>query len=171
MSYDGPERATDPWEHADPSYGQIDLGYQSGYYDNPAQPVPNQGGSRALLAVLVTVLVLVLCGGGVTALYLIGGKGGQPTGAATTGSSGSPATSVSPKFDPTSITVGQCLVITGPPDAPVVEPGSCDPGNFKVVKRIDGTHNSDVCKGITRWNYFYDTTPDSNDFVACLQKL
>jgi hypothetical protein len=171
MSYNGPERASDPWEHADPSYAQIDLGYQSGYYDSPPQRTPSQGGSRALLAVLVTVLVLVLCGGGVAALYLLGGRGGQPTGGPTTAASGSPTASTSPKFDPATITVGQCLAISGPKEKPVVDLGSCDAGHYKVVKRIDGTADGTQCKGITTWNYFYDTTPDENDFVLCLQKL
>jgi hypothetical protein len=40
-----------------------------------------------------------------------------------------------------------------------------------VVKRIDGTADGNRCKGVTTWNYFYDTTPDDNDFVLCLQKL
>ena len=176
MSYNGPAGAgpSDPWQHSDPSYQQIDLGYQSGHYDNPPQPqpIPNRGGSRALLAVLVTVLVLVLCGGGVAALYFIGGQPGpSSTGGPTAAPSGSTGVSASPRFDPTTIAVGQCLAISGPEDKPIIDPSSCSSGHFKVLKRIDGTTDGKRCKGIASWNYYYDTTPDSNDFVVCLQKL
>lgn len=173
MSYNGPAGAgpSDPWQHSDPSYQQTDLGYSSGYHDSPPQPVPNRGGSRALLAVLVTVLVVVLCGGGVAALYFIGGQPGPSTGGPTAAPSGSTGVSASPRFDPTTITVGQCLAISGPEDKPTVDPSSCSSGHFKVLKRIDGTTDSKQCKGVASWNYYYDTTPDSSDFIVCLQKL
>jgi hypothetical protein len=169
MSYYGPEgsgQASDPWQQGDPSYPQVDLGYPSGYQQ--AAPPQPQGGSKALLAVLVTVLVLILCGGGVGALYLLGRHGG---GSGTAGST-TPGTGRS-SFDPTSVTEGQCLVITPPTEAPHLQPGGCTPGNYEVLKRINGTSDDNRCQGVpsARFAYHYATTPETDSFVLCLQRL
>ena len=166
MSYYGPERSGDGWGQADRSYANVDLGYPAGYQNPPPR---NAGGSRVLLAVLVTIMVLVLCGGGVGALYLIG-AGSKPS----TGSSPPASTaSQSATFDPTTVVQGQCLSIDGPGDAPKIHPAGCDPGNYQVVKRIDGTSDDNSCKGVAnaKYVYHYATTPADHSFVLCLHQF
>lgn len=152
MSYYGSGPASDPWEQ------------------QPAPPPP-AGSSTALVVLLVSVLVVVLCGGGVAALYLIGLKDRQPA-VASGAANGSPGASTSPSFDVSSIVKGQCVVNDGSETVPVLRAVTCAPGTFKVLDRIDGTIDTNKCKQVpgTTHHYFYDTSPDSLDFVLCLKK-
>jgi hypothetical protein len=145
-----------------------------------AQPVRSPAGSTALLVVLVSVLVVVLCGGGVAGLYLLGTKDRQPTGsAAATGpatptpANRSPSASPSAAYDPTSIIKGNCVVNTGTDDTPVLKVVACGPGTFQVLAKFDGTNDVTKCKQIpsSTHHYFYETTPKTLDFVLCLKKL
>ncbi|OLE24912.1 MAG: hypothetical protein AUG44_17685 [Actinobacteria bacterium 13_1_20CM_3_71_11] len=169
MSYYGPEepgQASDPWEHSAPVPYDVDLGY-------PEPPTAESRGSRALLIVLVGVLVVILCGGGVGALYLIGAKDNRPPANPALAQTHPPSASASPTFDPNSIIKGQCLVNEGTDDQPTVRVTGCTPGTLKVLSRIDATSDKDQCKKVPGANrvYFYKTTPDSLSFVLCLQTV
>jgi hypothetical protein len=137
---------------------------------------PGQG-SKALVAVLVSVLVLVLCGGGVAVLYLIGAKdrtprSNSPAAAATTRGA-NPSPSPSRGTDPTAITKGQCVVNEGTQDVPVLRVVACGSGTYRVVERFDGTIDVARCNAVagSDFHYFYDTTPNTLDFVLCLKSL
>ncbi len=148
-------------------------------YEEPGEPAPTPStGSTALLVVLVSVLVVVLCGGGVAALYLIGSKDRQPVAAGsgpTTPAATSRPSSASPSgsYDPTAIIKGQCVQNVGTEDAPVLKVAACGPGTFQVLARIDGTIDTTKCKQVagSTHHYFYDTTPDTLDFILCLKKM
>jgi hypothetical protein len=156
MSYYGPGPADDPWGHADQLAGAA----------SAARPT---AGSRVLLAVLVTVLVLVMCGGGVGALYLIGSRTSSP-GA---GASGSASATTGPTFDLQQVRRNDCISIIHPDDSPQLGPGDCHAGNYRVVERFDGTGDERRCQGVSGANhvYFYRTTPEADSFVLCLHKL
>jgi hypothetical protein len=165
-------------------YGSGDA---SGYepYQGPGEPEPERptpgAGSTALLVALVSVLVIVLCGGGVAALYLIGSKDRQPTaagpgggGPATpTGTNRPPSASPSASYDPSAIIKGQCVVNEGTDETPVLKVVTCGPGTLQVLAKIDGTTDATKCKQVpgSTHHYFYDTTPDTLDFVLCLKKI
>jgi len=150
-------------------------------HHEPGEPDPTPAaGSTALLVVLVSVLVLVLCGGGVAALYLIGTKDRQPAGTAAVGGAATPTStnraasaSAAASNDPSAIIKGQCVVNEGPQDAPVLKVVPCGPGTLQVLAKIDGTIDFAKCKDIpgSTHHYFYDTTPDTLDFVLCLKKM
>lgn len=162
MSYYGSEGqgpAADPWEHSAPIGYDVDLGYTQ-----PARREP--AGSRALLVVLVAVLVVVLCGGGVAGLYLLGKGNQSSSGAGATGQTSSGTT-----VDPTAITIGECMVNDGTDDVPKIRIVTCTPGTLKVIGKINGTVDQNQCKQIAGANraYFYKTSGDAQDFVLCLQ--
>jgi hypothetical protein len=167
MSYYGPGQANDPWPQAGPPSGYADASYSHSYLESG--PVRSTGSSRALLAVLVTVLVLVICGGGIGGLYLLGAHTGSPDA----GSTRTATPPAGPSFNPKAIAVGDCLAIAHPDDSPQLGPGGCSTGNYQVVKRINGTGDKTLCQGVNGANsvYFYQTTPDSDSFVLCLHKL
>jgi hypothetical protein len=157
-------------------YGPGEPDYEP--YREPDEPAPTPAtGSTALLVVLVSVLVVVLCGGGVAALYLIGSKDRQPvaagSGPATPAATNRPSSaSPSGSSDPTAIIKGQCVQNVGTEDAPVLKVVACGPGTFQVLARIDGTIDTTKCKQVagSTHHYFYDTTPDTLDFILCLKK-
>jgi hypothetical protein len=62
---------------------------------------------------------------------------------------------------------------TGTEDAPMLRVVTCGPGTFQVLSRIDGTVDIGKCKQVpgSTHHYFYDTTPDTLDFVLCLKKM
>jgi hypothetical protein len=152
-------------------------------YEAQVEPAPSEEpdgrppgrGATILVAALVTVLVIVLCGGGVTALYLIGARDQPParTNALSPTHPASPSPSGTPSLDPNTILKGQCLVNQGTADAPVLRVVSCRPGTYQVLQRFDGTSDKARCSAVpgSNFNYFYDTTPDTLDFVLCLKKL
>jgi hypothetical protein len=182
MSYYGPEQPSDPWEQGDPQVGYDAYGdpdpYGQGYQQADVLASPERsGGSTALVAVLVTVLVIVLCGGGTGALYLLGAKDRTPGGSATTpppthtsqaAATGSP----SPNYDPTSIIKNQCVTNDGDQENPKLRVVGCAPGTLVVLARFDGTTDVTKCKAVpgASFNYFYDTTPDTLDFVLCFKQ-
>jgi hypothetical protein len=147
--------------------------------DDPtdALPVQRKLGGRVLLGVLIGVLVLVLCGGGAAALYLVGTKDRQPAAAAASAPPPTPrahpsSATPSPAFDPGSIIRGNCVTNTGNDEAPVLHLVACGPGTYLVLVRIDSTSDVTKCRtvpGVTH-HYFYSTTPATLDFVLCLRK-
>ena len=163
--YDGAGQSTDPWVQPE--------------YEQPAERPPSAAGSTALVVALVTVLVLVLCGGGGAALYLLGAKDHLPTAsgpaAPSTHAAASPSASPSGtrSDDPNAILKGQCVVNNGSEEAPVLHVVGCAPGTFQVLARFDGTTDKTKCKTVagSNYHYFYDTSPDTLDFVLCLKKL
>jgi hypothetical protein len=165
--YGGSGPVSDPWDAAGED-GSDELG--------PPEPAPGSKGSTALVAVLVSVLVLVLCGGGVTALYLIGAKDRPSTAtgpaAPTMRAAASASPSSSPSYDPSLLARGQCVVNDGTDSAPVLRVVGCGPDTFEVLARFDGTTDQNKCKSIpdSNYHYFYDTSPDTLDFVLCLKK-
>jgi hypothetical protein len=166
MSYYGPDQPGEPWQGAGAPYGSADGQWV-------AEPKP---GSKALVAVLAAVLVLVLCGGGVAALYLIGGGSRTSSASGSTATppnnGGSGAAASSATYDPTGIRVDQCVQNERTDDDPRLKVVSCGSGTLKVIKRFDGTTDNSLCNGVkgATHHYFYDTTPDSADFVLCLQQ-
>jgi hypothetical protein len=173
MSYYGSDQSGEPWQGGTPGgYGAADP-YGSADGQWVAEP---KRGSKGLVAVLAAVLVLVLCGGGVAALYLIGAGTGRSNAG---GSSSSPPSagpsasgSATSRYDPTGIKVDQCVKNEGTDLDPRLTVVPCGRGTLKVIKRFDGTVDDKLCndvKGATH-HYFYDTTPDSADFVLCLQQ-
>ncbi len=171
MSYYGRDQPGEPWQGtgAPGGYGADPYGPADGQW---VVAQPSQG-SKGLVAVLAAVLVLVLCGGGVAALYLIGagshtssagGSSPTPASTAASGTAGS--------YDPTGIKLDQCVENEGSDLDPRLKVVTCAPGALKVIKRFDGTVDVTQCdnvKGATH-HYFYDTTPNSADFVLCLQR-
>jgi len=179
MSYYGPGDASDPWEQGAREHSGYDPYGEPSYPPAPPESTPAPAPARsstALVVVLVSILVVVLCGGGVAALYLIGSKDRTPAAngpaAPSTSHATSPSTSPSPSYDPTSIIRGQCVANDGTQDAPVLRVVGCAPGTFKVLARFDGTIDENKCKSVpgSTHHYFYDTSPDTLDFVLCLQK-
>jgi hypothetical protein len=163
MSNYGPEApgpASDPWEHSAPALADLELGYPHGH-----QPEREHGGSKALLVVLVGVLVVVLCGGGVAGLYLIGNRG---SGAQHSG--GSPA---SASLDPNTVEVGKCMVNGGSNDHPAIRIVPCGPHTYKVLSKIVGTTDKEQCRSVagTDQVFFYDAHDQALNFVLCLQTL
>jgi hypothetical protein len=144
--------------------------YGSGSASDPGEQPP-AGNSTALVVLLVSVLVVVLCGGGVGTLYLIGLKD-RPPAVAGGVTNGSPGASTNPGVDTNSIVKGQCVVNDGSKEAPVLRVVTCAPGTFKVLDRIDGTIDTNKCKQVpgANFHYFYDTLPNSLDFVLCLKQ-
>lgn len=164
MSNYGPEQpgpASDPWEHSAPDLADLDLGYTQ-----PHQRPRESGGSKALLVVLVGILVVVLCGGGVAGLYLIGNRGSA-------GQQGGTGGSASATVDPTTIRVGDCMTNSGTVDSPKVRIVSCAPHTYKVLSKIEGTTDKEACRPTANTDqvFFYDAHDQALDFVLCLQSL
>ncbi len=141
----------------------------------PSDPAPSRRATITVV-VLVGVLVLVLCGGGSAALYLLGTADRQPAAAASIPPSprGRPSNAAppSPSFDPGSIIKGNCVVNQGTDEVPVIRAATCGPGTFQVLVRIDSTSDTTKCREVpgTTHHYFYSTTPATLDFVLCLRK-
>jgi hypothetical protein len=126
------------------------------------------------------VLALVLCGGGVAAAFVLNSGSSTPSArrsnAPTPSSTPSalPSPSASGVYDPTSIIKGQCVANDSTdadhPRLRVVP--ACGPGNYQVLARFDGTKDTAKCDAVagSTHNYFYDTTPDTLDFVLCLKQ-
>jgi hypothetical protein len=170
MSYYGSDRSGEPWQGAG-GYGPAD---PYGAPDGQWVAEPKQG-SKGLVAVLAAVLVLVLCGGGVAALYLIGaGTGTSSAGGPPTSPSGGPsgAATATSSYDPTGIKETQCVANDGTEDDPRLRVVPCAPGTYLVLKRLDGTSDQEQCKQVkgSTHTYWYKTTPSSQDFVLCLTK-
>jgi hypothetical protein len=137
-------------------------------------------GPVALVAALCLAVVLVVCGGGALALYLINGHHGStaavlrpaPTGTApSAGGKTSPSPTGSP-LNPAAVVKGECVLNDGTQDQPLLRLAACAPGVFLVVGRFDGTddvHRCDAVPGATH-NFFYRTDPASLSFVLCLKR-
>jgi len=155
----------------------------------PVGPPPKKGGSGLLVAVIVVLAVLV-CGGGATGVYLLSKNGKKNTGSgattgptaaatatATTGPSPTPAaTTNSPTPDDTNgardAKAGDCLKNEGTNDAPKMRKVPCAAGTYEVLKRFDGTADTKKCDGVPgyQYNYYYDSTVNSFDFVLCMKQ-
>ncbi|HEY2675202.1 MAG TPA: hypothetical protein VGJ07_33140 [Rugosimonospora sp.] len=138
-------------------------------------PRPPRKSSRGLVITLVGVLVLVLCGGGALALYLLHkGDATQPKSTPIAGTSGSASAraSATPSYDPSSIVKGQCVVNDGDENVPRLRVVACAPGSYLVLARFDGTGDPQKCTTVSgsTHDYFYQTSPTSLDFVLCLKQ-
>jgi hypothetical protein len=136
-------------------------------------------GPLALVAALCLAVVLVVCGGGALALYLINGHHGSAavarpavgTSAPSAGGKTSPSPTASP-LNPAAVVKGECVVNDGTQDEPKLRLAACAPGVFLVVGRFDGTddvHRCDAVPGSTH-NFFYRTDPANLSFVLCLKR-
>ena len=173
MSYNDPELPSDPWQQADPHGRSGGYEVYAGYDAGEPEPEPEEERqSPALLAVLVVILVIVLCGGGVAGLYLLGAKpGGTANASGSSPSAHRGSASPTANYDPTAITTNNCVVNDGTGDNPRLRQVPCAPGTYIVLARIDHTIDKTQCSAVAgaSYAYFYDTTPDSADFVLCLK--
>jgi hypothetical protein len=195
--------------YGQPAYGQPGFDQQQGYGQQPAYqptqqygqpgypqqpagdvwgapvaPPPKKSNTGMILA-LVAVLAVLLCGGGITALYLIGrdaaddvpvaGRSATPTAKSTT-TAPSPTPSPTPTRDTAngalSAQAGDCLINDGTEATPRMKKVECAAGTFEVVKRIEGTSDVNKCTGVPGYthNYYYKTTADTSSFVLCLKE-
>jgi hypothetical protein len=175
--YGQPDQFNQPEPYGPPYGGQPD--HQAGdQYPQPPAPPPKK--SAGLVIGLIAVLALVLCGGGVAAAFVLTSGSSAPSAHNSAGptpsdtSNASPTASPSTVYDPTSIVKGQCVANDGTdadhPKLRVVP--RCGSGNYLVLARFDGTKDTAKCDGVagSTHNYFYDTTPDTLDFVLCLKQ-
>jgi hypothetical protein len=150
-------------------------GWMSEYGRDGGAP-PARHGASGLVITLAAVLVLVLCGGGALALYLMHAKdsvaGGQSSPAATGSGSAGPRANAAPSYDAGSIVKGQCVANDGTGDAPKLRVVNCAPGSYLVLARLDGTTDTNRCTMVpgSTHDFFYQTTPSTSDFVLCLKK-
>jgi hypothetical protein len=65
---------------------------------------------------------------------------------------------------------GDCLTFTGPPSSPTPALASCSPDAYLVVRRFDGTADTDLCRLVPGSNSWYRHTDPagSRSFVLCL---
>jgi len=162
-------------------------GYDQAGYDQPWQPPISQprakrGSAKVIVAVFVAVLLAAGAGTGIY-FYLSSQKksstAGSPnpsagTGKSTKGPSSAPG-SAGPSGGPGDAATakeGDCLVNNGTSDKPNLrKSASCAKDTFKVLKRIDGTFDTDKCKGVPGYshNYFFKTKSPENSFVLCMK--
>ncbi|GIH13166.1 hypothetical protein Raf01_13380 [Rugosimonospora africana] len=166
-----PDWPSDPWRRDDNSYR-----------DDPptvsaaAGPRRAANGSSGLVITLATVLVLVLCGGGALALYLMHSKNSASDARSTQAgtASGAPGAraSATPSYDASGIVKGQCVANDGTEDAPKLRVVTCSPGSFLVLARLVGTADTNRCTMVpgSTHDFFYQTTQSTRDFVLCLKK-
>ncbi|HEY0697938.1 MAG TPA: flagellar basal body protein FliL [Micromonospora sp.] len=184
---------------SEPVYHQPEPAYRPTGPDpvwSPSPAPPPKKSNTGLIALLVTLAVLV-CGGGATALYLVGRDTGKPTAdptpsvnAPTGKPSAEPSGSASPDGpdpsesatattdDAQDVKAGQCVKNEGTDEKPKLVVSPCTGKSYQVLRRFDGritngeedakTKCADVA-GYTEW-YFYDSDLDSLDFVLCLKK-
>ncbi|GAA2511774.1 LppU/SCO3897 family protein [Pilimelia columellifera] len=151
-------------------------------------PTPPTGGAApprrsAAGLVLLACLVAALAGlGGVVGLYLLGDRspgtapGANPTIAARypTEATVEPTASATSSVDARAAGKGDCLVNDGTEKRPVMRVAKCGKGAFQVLARFDGTKDfRGKCNGKVngyQFYYFFDTEPDSDDFVLCLRR-
>ncbi len=135
---------------------------------------------------MVAVLVVLLCGGGLVALYVIGKGSNNPTSqqskaplAQATGqqaASPMPTAANSPTadmLDPvTAIKVGQCVVNNGTNNQADLQIVPCAKNTFKVLARFNNTLDPKRCGSVPGYTHYftYETTPKSDDFVLCLKQ-
>jgi hypothetical protein len=192
--------AQNPWN--DPPYARQGSGgsestqvYEQLYpppaeWSDPPPPAPGGPASRMPMLVLAVVLALLVCGGGTTALYLLG-RGEEPTNAEPSPQAAKPtATQASrPAGGPASRTptaqsstdarfvkVGQCVKNDGASTAPKLVITKCAADTYQVLARIDGATTGErdakakcsKVEGYTDW-YFFNSELDVLDFVLCLK--
>src|SRR5262249_22286890 len=170
----------DPDQRFEPSYQaptEEHPSYRPDRYDvQGAEPPAKRRGPTGLIITLVAVLAVVLCGAGALGYYLLRGDSGKTPaaagGAPSARGSARPTASGPPSYDPTSITRGQCVVNDGDDQAPKLRVVACGANTFQVLARFDGTKDDTKCDTVagSTHKYFYDTTPDTLDFVLCLKK-
>ncbi|HEX2772165.1 MAG TPA: flagellar basal body protein FliL [Micromonosporaceae bacterium] len=156
----------------------------------PVPPVPDGRGSRTPVLVLVVALALLVCGGGGTALYLLGRgeehttaqASPQPSDAATSGASSPTAAprastpGAQSSADARFVKVGQCVKNDGAATQPRLVITKCATKTYQVLARIDGATTGErdakakcgKVKGYTDW-YFFNSELDVLDFVLCLK--
>jgi hypothetical protein len=185
--------------YTQPAYNQPQYG-QPGFPPGgepwgPPIAAPPQKKSSGLLITVIVVLTVLLCGGGTTAAYLLlknnpskPEAAGSPTATATGGPTAGPTSSPTgaPTDEPSSapptdsgdvngaLTAhkGDCLVNKGSDKQPQMRKVPCGPNTFEVLKRIDGTADTNKCDGTPGYthNYYYKSSVDALSFVLCLKK-
>ncbi|MFI0792084.1 hypothetical protein ACH4OY_05180 [Micromonospora rubida] len=164
----------------------------------PAPPPSRGRGRGPLIAVLATLVVVLLLGGGSLVWYLLNrdeapeGTGQAqptadatpekrpasptapaPTAAAPAPTAAAPESSADPRF----VKAGQCVRNTGPAGGkPKLLITPCAPKTYEVLRRFDGQTSGEKdaeakcakVNGYTNW-YFFDSQLDTLDFVLCLK--
>jgi hypothetical protein len=159
-----------------------------GYPDQPAEyaapqaPPPPPPANRTGLIVGLAALAVLLVGAATLIFVLTRTDNPPPTGespppssgpatSGQPGGGGGPTTGASPT-DVRFVTVGQCVVNEGTNDDPKMRIVPCGPRTYEVIKRQDGTHDVNVCKGVPGYtdHFYFDVTLDSLDYVLCLKR-
>lgn len=187
--------------YAQPGYGSsgYDQGYRESGYDYPEVQEPPTWGEpeppkktkspTGLIITVVAVLVLLVCGGGGFALWLVSRDGGEPTAQPSAPAAGDPSASnaaeATPDASPTAAPAnstdarfaakGQCLANDGSEKAPEMRIVACGGGTYEVLARFEGTTDwKTKCGGGKvpgyQFYYFYDSELNTLDFVLCLKK-
>jgi hypothetical protein len=173
--------------YGQPQYGQAPYG-QPQYGQPPADPGAPLWGTPAppprkrrigLIIGLAVAFVALLCAGAGTAAYLAVNKARTQHGAASTSTTAPPpptATTDSPSptqaNDALAAQVGDCLTNDGTDADPQLRKVTCAKGTFEVIKRIPGITDGTKCEGLPgySYNYVYDSSDDTEDFVLCLKQ-
>lgn len=181
----------EPGYGGQPGYGQPEYPPQPDPYGaaapptawGPPAPPPKKRGPGVFIG-MVAVLVVLLCGGGLVALYLIGKNGAKPASqqsqaplAQSTGqASPMPTAANSPTVDMldpvTGIKVGQCVVNNGSNNQADLQIVPCKKNTFKVLARFNNTLEPKRCSSVAGYTHYftYETTPKTDDFLLCLKQ-
>jgi len=171
----------DVWGVSGPPGGpeSVSPGYGEGYPPGPGLGGPEPAGRRKGAGPLITVIValsLLLCGGGIGAIYLIynGGGANEPE----------PNPSISePVRDPEplgkdddapTVKSGDCIVNGGTETKPVLRRVPCAANTFEVLRRIDGTSDTSRCSNVVGHTHEYWIkvgNVESSSFVLCVKLL
>lgn len=165
-------------------YGQQQYsqpGYGAGW-----SPPPQKKGSGPLIAAIV-VLAVLLCGGGISAVYFVArdNKTDKPGARSSTSASAGPSQSESesPSPEPSeteeddrdlaSITIGDCLVNEGTDSDADMRKVTCTSGTYEVLKRFDGTTDKTKCSAVSASTHTFTHTSNvdsSSSFVLCMKQ-
>lgn len=164
---------------ASPNYGAAAPNAAPAAWGRPPAPPRRR---NAPIVALVTVLVLLICGGLGTTAWLLNERtepGGQADPTPTTSPANDEVTNPQPRSseDARFVAEGQCVRNEGTTQKPAMKIVACASGTFEVLRRVDGRTTGeadaeDKCSKVpnyTKW-YFYDSQLDSLDFVLCLRE-
>jgi hypothetical protein len=166
----------------DPYAGQPDpYGAPPSVWGPPTTPQKKRGAGRVIA--LVALLVVLLGGGGLAALYVIGKNHANPQAQHSSAPSaqpsvpsteaGSPTPAATDTVDPiTLVKVGQCVINKGTDANADLQIVPCATNTFKVLARFNGTTDKKKCNSISQFTHYftYTTTPATDNFLLCLKK-
>jgi hypothetical protein len=143
---------------AQPEYG----------YDTETQgwQAPRRQGSKTVVVLVTTFVVLLLVGAGLATLLFLNKDGD-------TNSATCPTTATA---NPHCFNKGECLLQQGTNSggAPLLQQVPCNTvGAYEVIERFDGTADRNACNNVagTTAPYFFDANQGTkNDLVLCLKK-